>query len=159
MWGGAGGQIKLLKVATGSITLTLTHNRRSSIQSVDYSRYGLYIMSASTDHTLKIWGVGGWNIVHTLMHSGQIYSSSFSPDGRYIIAGADRVVLVSDPVVRVWEVRSGKLIHVLTGHSSVVLSVGYSPDGQYIVSGSSDNTIKIWDSRTGGRSPPDSHRS
>jgi len=30
-----------------------------------------------------------------------------------------------------------------------VYSVAYSPDGRYIVSGSSDNTIRIWDAKTG----------
>ncbi|KAI0059572.1 WD40 repeat-like protein [Artomyces pyxidatus] len=38
---------------------------------------------------------------------------------------------------------------VLTGHTSVVKTVVYSPDGAYIASGSWDNTIRIWDARTG----------
>ncbi|KAG8683287.1 POC1 centriolar protein A, partial [Ceratobasidium sp. 395] len=35
------------------------------------------------------------------------------------------------------------------GHTSFVLSVAYSRDGAYIASGSYDNTIRIWDARTG----------
>jgi WD40 repeat protein len=38
---------------------------------------------------------------------------------------------------------------VLRGHTSVVTSAGFSPDGNHIVSGSWDNTIRIWDARTG----------
>ncbi|KAG9075257.1 hypothetical protein FRC06_010189, partial [Ceratobasidium sp. 370] len=37
----------------------------------------------------------------------------------------------------------------LQGHANSVYSVAYSPDGAYIVSGSNDNTIRIWDARTG----------
>jgi WD40 repeat protein len=37
----------------------------------------------------------------------------------------------------------------LMGHTSDVTSVGFSPDGTHIVSGSWDNTIRIWDARTG----------
>ena len=43
----------------------------------------------------------------------------------------------------------GRLVHTLQEHSYSVNSVSYSPDGQYIVSGSYDNTIKIWNSKTG----------
>ncbi|KAG8705904.1 POC1 centriolar protein A [Ceratobasidium sp. 395] len=35
------------------------------------------------------------------------------------------------------------------GHTSIVSSVAYFADGSYIVSGSYDNTIRIWDARTG----------
>ena len=37
----------------------------------------------------------------------------------------------------------------LRGHSSWVMSVAYSPDGQTLASGSRDNTIKLWDVKTG----------
>ena len=35
------------------------------------------------------------------------------------------------------------------GHTDSVISVAFSPDGTRIVSGSHDNTIKIWDAKTG----------
>ncbi|KZP22853.1 WD40 repeat-like protein, partial [Athelia psychrophila] len=38
---------------------------------------------------------------------------------------------------------------VFEGHSGSVNSVAFSPDGQCIASGSSDNTIRIWDAKTG----------
>ena len=37
----------------------------------------------------------------------------------------------------------------LIGHSDNVVSVNYSPDGQFLASGSYDDTIKIWDAKTG----------
>ncbi|TAD94417.1 MAG: hypothetical protein EAZ98_19490, partial [Oscillatoriales cyanobacterium] len=40
-------------------------------------------------------------------------------------------------------------IRTLRGHSDYVNSVVISPDGQIIASGSGDNTIKLWNLKTG----------
>ncbi len=37
----------------------------------------------------------------------------------------------------------------LAGHASLVLACTFSPDGEKIVSGSADNTVRVWDARTG----------
>ncbi|CCQ68492.1 Protein kinase:G-protein beta WD-40 repeat [Crocosphaera watsonii WH 0402] len=41
------------------------------------------------------------------------------------------------------------MVRTLTGHSDSVVSVAYSPDGKYLASGSWDNTVKIWEVKTG----------
>ncbi|HRS71421.1 MAG TPA: hypothetical protein P5175_06175 [Anaerohalosphaeraceae bacterium] len=41
------------------------------------------------------------------------------------------------------------LSKTLKGHKGFINSAGFSPDGQYIVSGSSDNSVKIWDTKSG----------
>jgi WD40 repeat protein len=35
------------------------------------------------------------------------------------------------------------------GHTNEVNTVAWSPDGRYIASGSSDQTVQVWDARTG----------
>jgi len=50
---------------------------------------------------------------------------------------------------RVGPVASTNLVNILNGHSGLVSSVAISPDGNTLVSGSWDNTIKIWNLRTG----------
>jgi WD40 repeat protein len=40
-------------------------------------------------------------------------------------------------------------LHVEVGHSDKVLACAWSPDGTRLLSGSSDNTLKVWDARSG----------
>jgi len=39
--------------------------------------------------------------------------------------------------------------HIYTGHSGEVDTVGWSPDGRRIASGSRDQSVQVWDARTG----------
>ena len=43
----------------------------------------------------------------------------------------------------------GPLVRILEGHTSLVDAVAVTPDGRYAISGSSDNTLKVWDIKSG----------
>jgi small GTP-binding protein len=42
-----------------------------------------------------------------------------------------------------------KLLRTLEGHQGVVMSVAFDPEGETLASGSQDNTVKLWDARSG----------
>jgi DNA-binding helix-hairpin-helix protein with protein kinase domain len=76
-------------------------------------------------------------------HSSSVWSVAYSPDGQTLASGS------FDKTIKLWNIKTGKLLQTLKSHSSWVSSVAYSPDGQTVASGSRDSTIKLWNIKTG----------
>ncbi|MFG2211295.1 AAA family ATPase [Streptomyces sp. NPDC048638] len=80
-----------------------------------------------------------------LGHTGAVYLTSFSPDGRLLATAS------YDRTVRLWDVSDPKrpepLGKPLTGHTSWVSTAVFSPDGRTLASASDDGTIRLWDVR------------
>ncbi len=100
--------------------------------SYDQIDYKIEIRDAKTDQTL-----------HELGRFSSVNTMAFSPNGEQIVAA------FPDNNVRIWDVKTGKLVHVLKGHTNEVESALFSPDGRHVVSCSWDHTVKIWDIETG----------
>jgi WD40 repeat protein len=64
--------------------------------------------------------------------------------------GGDRLAIGdSQGTVQVWDVATGQVIWLQSGHQSEVNSVAFSPDGATLASGSYDETLRLWDVKTG----------
>ena len=110
-----------------------------SVDSVGYSPDGKYLVSGSSDKTVRVWDLESQQLLHNFEgHKGRVNSVGYSPDGKYLVSGS------LDGTVRQWDLESQKLLHTFEGHEGEVNSVGYSPDGKYLVSGSADRTVRLW---------------
>ena len=136
--------IKIWEANTGSLVRTISRPANQDIHSVSYSPDGTQIVSGSF-RDIEIWEAGTGNRIRVFQHGprASVFSVSYSPDGKRIISGGD------DRTIRIWEAKTGTLMHTLTGHTSFISSISYSPDGNYILSGDAHTAIRIWDANTG----------
>jgi hypothetical protein len=110
---------------------------------IAFSSNGQFILTSSSDHTVRVWDSTTGVELHTLEgHSETVNSAAFSPKGEFITSGS------SDGTVRVWDAQTGSQLHILEGHSDWVFSVAFSPDGSHIISRSQEHTL-VWDAVTG----------
>ncbi|EAW06538.1 WD40 repeat domain-containing protein [Aspergillus clavatus NRRL 1] len=80
-------------------------------------------------------------------HLRGVSAVRFSPDATMIASGG------ADGAVKVWDSRSGKLIHTFEGHLAGISTISWGPDGTTIASGSDDKTIRLWNVLTGKAHP------
>jgi WD40 repeat protein len=73
-----------------------------------------------------------------------IRSFAFSSDGRLLASGS------YDRTARIWDARTGKLLHVLP-HTGYVLAERFSSDGRSLVTSSLDGAAYLWDVASGRR--------
>lgn len=134
----------------GTLEKTLS-GHQATIRYTEFSPDGKIVASASEDGTVKLWRSdvrrgevtsplrGVTPPLRTIVQGkAPLFSLAFSPDGRIVAAGG------GDGIIKLWQVKDGKLLHTLTGHEAGVWGLAFSPDGKILASGSNDKTLKVW---------------
>lgn len=127
----------------GPLLHTLT-GHHSSVRAVAITADGKRALSASEDHTLKVWDLVQGKELRTLVGHGAGVSSVA------LLAGEECAISSSyDRTLKVWRLDSGQEVCTLQGHTDSVNAVAVIPDQQCAVSASDDGTIRVWDLQTG----------
>ncbi|MCC7373493.1 MAG: PD40 domain-containing protein [Verrucomicrobiales bacterium] len=77
-------------------------------------------------------------VLHIEDTGGIVYAVAFSPDGRWIATGG------TDPTVRIWDAKTGRLVRRLSSHESNIFCLLFSRDGRQLASGGADHTVRLW---------------
>jgi len=129
----ASGKAELWDLNKNILRASFPHN--DNVYDVAFSPDGSQILTASRDHSAKLWDLSG-NLLAEFSHDWFVYSVDFSPDGKYIATGC------KDNTARIWSV-SGALLHELKGHSYDVFDVEFSPSGKTLVS-TTKRDVFLW---------------
>jgi WD40 repeat protein len=114
------------------------------VNSAVFSPDGERVVTASGDHTARLWDAKTGAALATLAgHSGTVWSATFSLDGTRVVTASD------DHTARLWDAKTGAALATLAGHTGQVFSAAFSPDGTRVVTASGDMTARLWDSETG----------
>jgi RNA polymerase sigma factor (sigma-70 family) len=123
---------------------------RPWLHAVAFSPDGRFAATNGFDGNVLVWDMTTGKQVH-LFHigAGFGYRLAFSPDSRYLAAGAEwvwRPTKRFDMRLHVWELTSGK--EALTFDlppGCPVSAMAFWPDGDKLVTGMRDTTLLIWD--------------
>ncbi len=149
--------IKIWDTGNGQLLHNLTDHSEGVI-SIAFSPDGHMLVSTSDDKSIKLWDAHEWKLLRTLVVPEHVQASDFSPDNKRLLTGGRDKPVIGEFLqnffgdsrynkgvsMRLWDVKTGKLLQTFSHHGNDVNDVAFSPDGKWIADGSSDKTIELW---------------
>lgn len=71
-------------------------------------------------------------------HVGPVYQMAWSPDWRYLVSAS------KDSTLKLWDIKTRKLMKDLPGHADEIYALDWSNDGNMVATGGKDRQVKIW---------------
>ena len=108
------------------------------------SLYGNYLITGSTDRSVKIWDLDKETVFHNLIGHLDcircVVCSKPGDDNPIIVSGGD------DRSIKIWSLLKGNVMHSLSGHTAAISSLKiYSENGLFIlISCGQDKSIRLW---------------
>jgi WD40 repeat protein/uncharacterized caspase-like protein len=140
---GTGQTIRLLDVST-KVSRNLT-GHTGEITSVVFASDSS-VISSSTDKTIKIWDVSSASVKTLGPFADDVNAVAVSPDASTLAAGMANAKLALFDLFS-----DSNQPRTLSGHSGEVFSLAFSADGRWLASGGSDQSVRMWDSKTGSQ--------
>lgn len=138
---GEGPMVELMSVASGQL-LAGWKAHQVGVSKVLFGPRGRMIATAGKDRMIRLWeSRQGRQIAQFGGFKYGVGGLAISPDGRLIAGGGIEV--------RVFDIRSGRLVGVLKGDGRHILEgLKFSPDGRFLLA-AGGKIIRLWDMLTG----------
>jgi eukaryotic-like serine/threonine-protein kinase len=115
-----------------------------SLVTVNFSRDGGRIVTASEDGTARVWNsLNGNPVGEPLRHGAEVLWAQFSADGQRMVTAS------KDNSARIWDAQTGAPLTPPLLHQASVWFADFSPDGAKVVTASYDKTAQVWDAGSG----------
>ncbi|MFH2203265.1 MAG: cytochrome c peroxidase [Elusimicrobiota bacterium] len=126
--------------AAGDDPLATLRGHTAEVGAVIFLPDGKRILSASDDHTLKVWDAAdGHELAAWSGHTAEVGAAAAAPDGGRVVSGSE------DRTLRIWDAKTGKEIAVLKGSGGQYRVVELSADGRTAAALTYDGEIELWD--------------
>ena len=161
--------IEIFDVSNGKLIKKFP-SHKNTINSIKFSNDGKLILTASDDHTAKLWGIEDGSLKKSFVgHKSEVSCAVFSPNNKFIATSgvgeysSDEHKFIGDSSAIIWDVTSGKiikkLIHIDEGKSTFrgIGFIHFSPDNELLLTSAKDSvfvtdeifSIRVWKWKTG----------
>jgi WD40 repeat protein len=131
------------------------NNKDEWVYNLAVSPNGRFLV-ANSSYDIYLWDLENYGLLCTLLghaakktrtfteienkkHKASIYCLAFSADSKSLVFSSE------DNTIRIWDIESAKVNHVLFGHTDKIVNAKFDPTSKIVVSASRDNTIRFWE--------------
>ncbi len=133
-----------IRLWNGCTAATIQHfvGHTDRVSSVIFHPDGSHLLSASYDHTVRLWELATGKVQHVFNDAHSAIHSIVSTETIVAAAGDDGKIYV-------WNIHTGKLTLTLSGHDEAINELALAGDRYTLASGSFDQSIRLWDLHKG----------
>ena len=151
-------EVTLWEVATGRLVRRM--EGRLCVEKLTFTPDGTQLIATpGFEGNVPVWDVATGRQTRTLPgHAGGTGTLAISNDGRLVATGGGSSAAANlrdgpDHSIKIWELKTGKLLRGLPGHGGTLTGLAFTPDGTTLVT--ADTTVRFWDVATGRQLSPE----
>ena len=111
----------------------------SRVQDLAFTPDGLHVISASLDHTARVWNLESpQQPVHEFEHGDVASCAAVNPSGTLLAVGS------TDTKTYLWSLERGESVRVYPGAAGGIREVAFSPEGDYLAAASADGHLRMY---------------
>jgi WD40 repeat protein len=139
------GELKIWKVADGTLAQEIKEPHSDSIYDVEFSPDGKHIASCGADRFMKVFNLADGQLHRSYEgHTHHVLGVAWRADGRMLASSG------ADNVVKVWNFLTGDQVRTIQGFSKEVTSITFAGNDSQVLASSGDRSVQMKNAENGG---------